>query len=189
MTMEFTYHIDGRDLTVTIEKVHDQTIVRSGDETFTFDHVVVTDRWITVTQDGCTTRVPYARSSTHVLIGLGGRAYELAPADNAADDADCAGGFVAEISSPMPGRVLDVLVAAGDEVSADTPLVLLEAMKMEQTVRTRTDAKVIEVRVEAGEMVGPGQILVILKALDDTAITGTAESREPGKSNESNESD
>jgi len=183
--MEFIYHIDGRDLTVTIEKAHDKTIVRSGDETFTFDRVVVTDRWITVGQDGHTTRVPYARSRAHVIVGLGGRAYELAPADEAADDdADSTGGFVAEISSPMPGRVLEVLVAANDEVSADAPLVLLEAMKMEQTVRTRTDAKVIEVRVEAGEMVGPGQTLVVLEALDNTEIAETSESRQLGKSSE-----
>ena len=182
MTMEFIYHIDGRDLTVTIEKSHDQTIVRSGDETFTFDRVVVTDRWITVGQDGRTTRVPYALSRAHVIVGLGGRAYELAPADEAADDdADSTGGFVAEISAPMPGRVLEVLVAANDEVSTDAPLVLLEAMKMEQTVRTRTAAKVIEVRVEAGEMVGPGQILVVLEALDDTEIAVTAKSRQPGE--------
>ena len=91
---------------------------------------------------------------------------------------------------PWPDEAaLEVLVAANDEVCADAPLVLLEAMKMEQTVRTQTDAKVIEVRVEAGEMVGPGQTLIILEALADAETAGTSESREPGKSNESTESD
>jgi biotin carboxyl carrier protein len=69
----------------------------------------------------------------------------------------------------MPGKVLDVLVAAGDRVDAGAPLVLLEAMKMEQTVRSPADARVVQVKVKTDQMVGPGQILVVLEPVDTEA--------------------
>jgi biotin carboxyl carrier protein len=65
----------------------------------------------------------------------------------------------------MPGKVLEVLVAAGDIVAHDTPLIRMEAMKMEQTIRATAPARVREVRVEAGAMVGPGAVLMVLDTL------------------------
>ena len=65
--------------------------------------------------------------------------------------------------------VLDVLVAAGDEVEHDAPLVRLEAMKMEQTIRAAAAARVREVRVSPGAMIGPGTVLLVLDALTKTS--------------------
>jgi biotin carboxyl carrier protein len=168
--MEFLYRIGGRDVRVTIEHRGDQTIVQADNDTFVFDRVEVDDRWITTVADGATTRVPFARSRAHVHVGLEGNAFEIAPAAEEDDDDESAGGFTPEVSSPMPGRVLQVLVAEGDEVSAGDPLVLLEAMKMEQTVRTVGDAKVVEVRANVDEMVGPGQTLVVLDASPEEPV-------------------
>lgn len=69
-----------------------------------------------------------------------------------------AGGAV--LPAPMPGIVLEVLVGAGATVRRGDPLVVLEAMKMRNTIRAPRDALVVEVPVEAGQPVGPGQPLV-----------------------------
>jgi len=66
------------------------------------------------------------------------------------------------IKSPMPGRVIKVLVAKGDSVSAGQGLVVLEAMKMENEVRTRAAGKIAEVHVSAGAAVEGNAKLVTL---------------------------
>jgi biotin carboxyl carrier protein len=65
----------------------------------------------------------------------------------------------------MPGQVLKVLVTVGQQVSAGAALVVLEAMKMEQTLRASTDGVVEAVLVKPGNVVAPGDTLVEIKAL------------------------
>jgi len=67
--------------------------------------------------------------------------------------------------APMPGQVLKLLVSLGQKVSAGDPLVILEAMKMEQTLRASTDGVVEAVLVKPGDVVVPGDTLVGIKSL------------------------
>ncbi|MEM7730180.1 MAG: biotin carboxylase N-terminal domain-containing protein [Pseudomonadota bacterium] len=70
------------------------------------------------------------------------------------------------VAAPMPGKVVSVLVAAGDTVAADQPLVILEAMKMEMTLKSPRDGVVAEIGAEAGALVEDGQALVTLEESD-----------------------
>ena len=72
------------------------------------------------------------------------------------DDAGRAGSTVA----PMPGKVIRLLVAAGDDVAAGQPLLIIEAMKMEHQVVSPTTGIVAEVFVHAGDQLDHGQPLV-----------------------------
>jgi biotin carboxyl carrier protein len=60
----------------------------------------------------------------------------------------------------MPGRVLDVLVQAGDRVHQGDTLVLLEAMKMELRIQAPADGEVARVLVTPGQVVERGQLLI-----------------------------
>jgi acyl-CoA carboxylase subunit alpha len=64
--------------------------------------------------------------------------------------------------APMPGLVLRVLADVGATVAAGQPLVVLEAMKMEQTVTAPADGVLAELRAKAGEQVAAGQILAVV---------------------------
>jgi biotin carboxyl carrier protein len=64
----------------------------------------------------------------------------------------------------MPGLVLRILVTEGQAISAGDPLVILEAMKMEQTLRASTDGIVEAVLVKQGDVVAPGDTLVKIAA-------------------------
>jgi 3-methylcrotonyl-CoA carboxylase alpha subunit len=66
------------------------------------------------------------------------------------------------LESPMPGKVLRVLVSAGDKVTAEQPLVIIEAMKMEFTVRAPHDGSVSAVKYKQGDQVAVGDIVVEL---------------------------
>jgi acetyl/propionyl-CoA carboxylase alpha subunit len=64
------------------------------------------------------------------------------------------------LKAPMPGLVLRVHVAPGQQVVAGAGLVVLEAMKMENELKARAASVVKRVRVVAGEAVEKGQVLV-----------------------------
>ena len=67
--------------------------------------------------------------------------------------------------APMPGRIVATLVEPGSKVSRGTPLVVLEAMKMEHTLAAPADGTVHGYRAKAGEQVGDGAVLVDFEAV------------------------
>jgi acetyl/propionyl-CoA carboxylase alpha subunit len=68
------------------------------------------------------------------------------------------------VTAPMPGTVVSVPVADGDRVAPRQPLVILEAMKMEQPIVSPFDATVRAVHVAPGDPVAAGDVLVELEA-------------------------
>jgi acetyl-CoA/propionyl-CoA carboxylase biotin carboxyl carrier protein len=66
------------------------------------------------------------------------------------------------IESPMPGTVVSVLVSAGDPVTAGQPVVVVEAMKMEHTLRASADGIVSDVLVHVGDRVSLKQLLAVV---------------------------
>ncbi len=69
---------------------------------------------------------------------------------------------IGSLAAPMPGKVLQVLVQAGATVAKGTPLVILEAMKMEHTIAAPYDGRVTEIHFKAGEQVNEGVELLRL---------------------------
>ena len=74
--------------------------------------------------------------------------------------------------APVPGVVAGVEVAAGDAVAAGAPLVVLESMKMYQTLSAPAPARVSAVHCAAGDAVALGQALVTLEAPGDDPAPG-----------------
>lgn len=65
-----------------------------------------------------------------------------------------------EIIAPMPGLVVDVLVSVGDEKQKSDNIVILEAMKMENILKSEGDGKVSEILIKKGDSVSKGQVLI-----------------------------
>ncbi len=70
------------------------------------------------------------------------------------------------IVTPMPGKIVDVLVKQGDSVEKDQPLLIMEAMKMEMTIRAGCAGIVDELPVSASDQVQDGALLVSIKSGD-----------------------
>ena len=70
---------------------------------------------------------------------------------------------VKEITAPMPGLVLEIAVTDGQEVKEGDKLLILEAMKMENSIMIQTSAIIKKVSVSAGQAVEKGQVLVELE--------------------------
>ena len=118
-----------------------------GDETRSFTVVVERDgAWI-----GCRGSVQFQPRSSRR------RAAGAATSASGHDD----------LSSPMPGKVLEILVKEGDTVSAGDRLVIVEAMKMENPLRAPHDSVVARIHVAVGDSVTPGDTII---ELDEVAI-------------------
>jgi biotin carboxyl carrier protein len=73
-----------------------------------------------------------------------------------------AGKQIKEIKAPMPGLVLEVSVSEGQQVHEGDKLLILVAMKMENSILINTEATIKHIAVRAGQAVDKGQVLVEL---------------------------
>ncbi|WP_051670380.1 biotin/lipoyl-containing protein [Bryobacter aggregatus] len=86
------------------------------------------------------------------------------PREWSGSDAAKSGTGVAKLVSPMPGKIVRVLVAVGDLVSRGQGLVVVEAMKMQNELKSPIDGVVRQVQAEAGATVTANQTLVVVHA-------------------------
>ena len=69
----------------------------------------------------------------------------------------------ATLIAPMPGKVVRVLCAVGDEVAAQQGVLVVEAMKMQNEVLAPKSGKVTELRVSEGQTVNSGEVLAVVE--------------------------
>ncbi|MEE9372305.1 MAG: biotin/lipoyl-containing protein [Saprospiraceae bacterium] len=67
---------------------------------------------------------------------------------------------VADITAPMPGLILDIMVNDGDQITKGSPLLILEAMKMENVIKAVGDGVIKKIISQKGEAVNKGQIII-----------------------------
>jgi len=85
-----------------------------------------------------------------------------APAEQAAPAASVSAATGDAMTAPMPGTILKVLVNIGDEVKENQPLMILEAMKMENEVVANHAGKVAGIHVNQGQVVNAGDSLITI---------------------------
>ena len=86
-----------------------------------------------------------------------------APAAVAPVAKPAAGGAKSGVKSPLPGVILDIKVNVGDEVKKGQTLIILEAMKMENSINADKDGKIAAINVSKGESVLEGTDLIIIE--------------------------
>ena len=79
------------------------------------------------------------------------------------DEGAAAGSGPQRLVAPMPGKVVRVLVKAGDLVAARQPVVVVEAMKMENELRAGREGTVAEIHVREGMSVDAGALLLVIQ--------------------------
>lgn len=68
-----------------------------------------------------------------------------------------------KLSAPMPGKVVRVLLNAGDEVAARQGVLVVEAMKMQNEVQSPKAGRVAEIKVSEGQTVNAGDVLAVIE--------------------------
>ena len=108
--------------------------------------------------DGRTVFVPFIVQGTRVTFTYEGETYTVETSSRSrARHRD------QSMGAPMPGVVLKILVTNGQQVTKGTPLLILEAMKMEHVISAPRDATVAAINCKEGELVQPGGDLIELR--------------------------
>ena len=173
--MTFEIEINDRSRTVTVERradgrfrvivdgrPHEVDAVRAGEFglSLLLDGDAGTSREIQIAPAG-------DGRSGQLLVGIDGRTVGATVNARRTRRAGAHGGADAHgeqaVVAPMPGRVVRVLVAAGDTVAARQGVVVVEAMKMENELRSPKAGRVKDVAVTPGTSVEAGRVLMVIE--------------------------
>jgi acetyl/propionyl-CoA carboxylase alpha subunit len=137
-----------------------------------FDAVVepAGDGAVLLTIGGRRMVVRAARSRNGLTVALGPSSFTFSEIASRSS-AGRGGAATPEMTAPMPGKVLKILVSEGDTVAAGDPLVVLEAMKMETTLFAEGAAVIRKIGVMAGQMVDHGAVLLELSPAADSSAS------------------
>ena len=111
-------------------------------------------------------RVEQKSADTFAVV-LHGRYYEIALTDpkrlRSGQNSGSHHSGAAEIVSPMPGKIVRLLVKPGDEVEAGAGIIVVEAMKMQNEMKAPKSGTVISINAEEGATVSAGQVLAVIE--------------------------
>jgi biotin carboxyl carrier protein len=118
--------------------------------------------------DNRTTTAYIAKSEDKLYVHLKGRVIELMLADIKQKSYSKEGmefGAKDEIVTPMPGKIVQILVKEGDTVKPKQPLVIVESMKMENEIKSAIEGVVLAINFKSGDLVNSGQTIIKLSTL------------------------
>jgi len=148
----FAVTVDGRSYRVDAARVDAQTL------SLIVDSVSRRSYEVTATPDAATGLMTVTVGGVAVPVNVNGRRRW-----GRKDEGRESGAGPQRLAAPMPGKVVRVLVKAGDAVHARQPLVVVEAMKMENEMRAARDGTVGEVHAREGHSVEAGALLLVIQ--------------------------
>ena len=162
--MRFTLTLDGESVGAEVVERDGHYRVRLGDEWLDVDARLGPAGAVSLLIGGESWLADLADEDGDVLVSLDGRTYRVQVDESGRrlDRPRAGGGAGQRLVAPMPGRVVAVHVRPGDRVERGAPLVVLEAMKMENEFRATAGGTVSQVTVTPGQAVNAGDLLVVV---------------------------
>jgi geranyl-CoA carboxylase alpha subunit len=161
--LEFEFTLNGEKRRVSTDARRPVARVTIDGDEYEVDWTRIREGVVSLLLDGRSHTVQVARTDGGLTVDVEGQHFVLGTASRDDDSAVVAGaghGGGGTIKAPMPGNVVKVMVAEGDEVEVGTSIVVVEAMKMEHEVRSGVDGTVKKVNVAAGDSVGTSEVMV-----------------------------
>ncbi|MBM3296969.1 MAG: acetyl-CoA carboxylase biotin carboxyl carrier protein subunit [Candidatus Aminicenantes bacterium] len=165
--MEYEFLIDGDKEKIAVEPGKGAIKVIGPEGALELDARRISDNCLSLLHDGRSHQVFHARDKERLLLWVDGEAFEVR------EPSEDEGGRRAEegvrqglwrIASPMPGKVIKVVVAEGDKVRKNQTLAVVEAMKMENELKAPGDGTVKKVHASAGDLVDTNNPILEVEA-------------------------
>ena len=164
--MIFDATVDGRAARVEVRRAGGACTVLVDGRPLRVDVHPTARHFTTLIIDGRSYDVGVVREGATLAVAVSGATFEVAlvPAARgaAAPHRKTATG-PAKVNAPMPGKIVRVSAAAGQEVKAGECLVVMEAMKMENEIRAPRDGRIKDVVVKEGQAVESGALLILVE--------------------------
>ena len=168
--MKYKVRIAEEDIDLEVVHSGDATSVKLGDRTHAADLVRIAGSPVySLVLGGRSYEVSVHRRNGRYELVIGGENYDAHVMDERAMRIAEATGDVAgtqsgeTILAPMPGVVVGIAIAVGDAVEPGQGVVTLEAMKMENELKSAVEGEVKEIKVEVGQGVAQGEPLVVIE--------------------------
>jgi biotin carboxyl carrier protein len=140
--------VDSQTLSLLIQKVRPDVLVKPDATMDSYE--------VTLTTDPATKQLAVRVGAAAIPVSFNGRRRSGRKDEAAASTGP------QRIVAPMPGKIVKVLVSKGDSVHARQPLVVIEAMKMENELRATGAGAVAELHVQEGQSVDAGALVALL---------------------------
>lgn len=168
-SLRYYVTLKDRERTVDLTEHEDGTIaVVLDDEPVDADLTPLTSSLYSLLLDGHSREMVLERDGSRVSVYLDGEKIDVTVLDEVsralAQVAGGPSGGSADVCAPMPGVVVDIPVAVGDEVAAGQAVIVVEAMKMQNELAAETDGVVAAIEVAVGDTVSGGDVLVRMEA-------------------------
>jgi biotin carboxyl carrier protein len=167
--MKLTAEVNNEIREITVRREGDKVFATVNDRSYELEaHLTAPNTWL-FKLDGkiyeCYVSPETINGQTHVSAGQNSHEFKLTDPKRLshAGGAHAHGDGVAEIVANMPGKVVRVLVAVGDEVKTKDGVIVVEAMKMQNEMRSPKDGVIKEIRAAEGETVNAGDVLVVIE--------------------------
>lgn len=168
--MKYKVCIAEEDIELEVRHSGDATEVVVGDRVISADLVRIAGSPVySLVLDGKSHEVSVHRRNGRFELALGGESYDADVLDERAMRIAEATGDVGEkqagetVLSPMPGIVVGIAVAIGDAVVPGQSVVTLEAMKMENELKSAVEGVVTGIKVEVGQGVAQDEPLMVIE--------------------------
>lgn len=152
---------DGQEYAVDVSKSSSGYTIIVGDDTFSAE---VNGVEALLTWSGETTRGAFAATRERIFIESDSELFEFAvvSVDNYGEDHSQAGDKD-KLFAPMPGKIVKILIAIGDQVKAKQPLAIIESMKMENQLLAPGPGTVKAINFKPGDQVDTDSVIIELE--------------------------
>jgi biotin carboxyl carrier protein len=165
--MDFEFVLDGTPRIISLEKKAGRQVIRLGETVLEAEVEILGDGSVSFLVGERSYLAHLGRDETRILVSVGGETVAFsAPGQdggrpNRGEEAGQSG--LSLVKAPMPGRVIKLSVAEGEIVRKNQTLAIVEAMKMENEIKSPHEAKVRRIFVAAGELVDSDRPLIELE--------------------------
>jgi biotin carboxyl carrier protein len=164
--MRYEVEIHGRQVTIELEQRNGRVQARVGPRDYDIE-VVSPDEGVynVLAGDRVYEARVWAPEPNSLNVTIGGHLFSTSIIDRKHRRSTIEHGIEGRqnLVAPMPGKVVRVLLGAGDEVTLGQGVVVVEAMKMQNEIKSPKTGRVIEVRVIEGATVNANQVLAVVE--------------------------
>jgi biotin carboxyl carrier protein len=164
--MKYEVEIQGRTISIELEQRNGRVEAQIGPRHYQLD-VVSPEEGVFTFLDGdrvYEARV-WAREPNSPTVTINGHSFSTTVIDRKHRRVTVEHGTEGRqnLVAPMPGKVVRILLAAGDEVTIGQGVLVVEAMKMQNEIKSPKDGRVLEIRVSEGATVDANQVLAVVE--------------------------